>query len=114
MSEITLAISCDGEMVSSHFGRCEKYLIFKIREGEVIEKEEILNPGHQPGFLPQFLKQKGVNVLIAGGAGPRAQDLLQDLGIEFILGVSGNVNEVLTAYLNGELKPGQSQCEHER
>lgn len=113
MSEMTLAISCDGDMVSSHFGRCQKYLIFKIKDGQVVERREVLNPGHHPGFLPQFLKRQGVNLLIAGGAGPRAQKLLQDLGIDTMLGVSGNVDEVLDLYLKGELKPGESQCEHE-
>jgi predicted Fe-Mo cluster-binding NifX family protein len=113
MSELKVAISCDDEKVSPHFGRCQKYLIFKIKDGQVIDKEEVLNPGHQPGFLPHFLNQKGVNVLIAGGAGPRAQKILQDLGIETILGISGNVNEVLELYLKGKIEPGQSQCEHE-
>jgi predicted Fe-Mo cluster-binding NifX family protein len=33
-------------------------------------------PEHQPGLLPLWLKERGVNVVIAGGIGSRAMDLL--------------------------------------
>ena len=77
-----VAISTDMDYVSAHFGRCASYTIVDIEEGKVINREEIPNPGHQPGFLPQYLSDRGVNVIIAGGMGPRAQDLFAQKNIE--------------------------------
>ena len=46
------AISTDGDRVAPHFGRCEAYTIVDIEEAEVVSREHIANPGHEPGFLP--------------------------------------------------------------
>ena len=70
-----VAISTDQGYVSAHFGRCQSYTIIEVKEGQVLGREEIPNPGHQPGFLPEYLSEKGINCIIAGGMGPRAQDL---------------------------------------
>ncbi len=76
-----IAISTDQGYVSAHFGRCISYTIVEIKEGKVLSKEEIPNPGHQPGFLPEYLFEKGVNCIIAGGMGPRAQGLFAQKNI---------------------------------
>lgn len=112
MKNEIVVVACDGENVSLHFGRCEGYIFFKIENGEITEKKFVQNPGHQPGFLPEFLKENGVNTLIAGGAGPRAIELLKSYGIKCVLGVSGDVNTVIDQYIKGELKSGESSCNH--
>ncbi len=70
-----IAISSDRGFVSAHFGRCPSYTLVEIKEGQVLKKEEIQNPGHQPGFLPQYLSEMDVDCIIAGGMGHRAQSL---------------------------------------
>lgn len=107
-----VAISTDQEYVSAHFGRCPSYTIFEIEEGKIFNREEIPNPGHQPGFLPQFLSERGVNCIIAGGMGPRAQHLFAERNIETIIGVQGPVDEVIEKFLNAELEPGEDLCDH--
>ncbi len=107
-----IAVSTEAGNVAAHFGRCPAYTLFEIKDGTIISKEEIANPGHQPGFLPRFLSQKGVDLVIAGGMGPRAQNLFQQHNIETIIGVQGPVNEVMDIYLKGELKPGEDLCDH--
>lgn len=113
MAKLKVALSCEGDSVSAHFGRCQKYVLASIEDGILKEKQEVLNPGHEPGFLPLFLKQQGVNVMIAGGAGPRAVEILKQNGIDCILGVSGNVNQVLDLFMQGKLEAGESSCSHE-
>ncbi len=105
-----IAISTDGGLVSSHFGRCPTYTIVEIENGQILTREEIDNPGHQPGFLPEFLYQRGVTDIICGGMGPRAQSLFGERGINTFLGVSGKVDEVIKAFVEGKLKPGESLC----
>jgi predicted Fe-Mo cluster-binding NifX family protein len=107
-----VAISTDQGYVSAHFGRCLSYTIVEIKEGQVINREEIPNPGHQPGFLPQYLSEKGVNCIIAGGMGPRAQALFAQKNIEPIIGVQGTVDEVIERFINQELEVGDDLCGH--
>jgi predicted Fe-Mo cluster-binding NifX family protein len=49
-------------------------------------KEVIPSPGHQPGFLPAWLAEEEVSVIIAGGMGSRAQALLKENCVEVVAG----------------------------
>lgn len=110
---IRIAISTDGDQVSPHFGRCNTYTMIDLEDGKVIAKEVIKNPGHEPGFLPQFLHKSGVNAIVAGGMGPRAQNLFQEVGINVYLGVEGPIDEVIEKLQKGILIAGVSFCRHE-
>lgn len=105
-----IAISTDGDNVSEHFGRCPSFTIVDIEGREVTNKKNISNPGHHPGFLPQFLQGEGVNCIIAGGMGARAEQLFAEQRIERIVGISGSVDEVISELINGTLEGGESLC----
>lgn len=106
-----VAISTDGTSVSMHFGRCPSFTLVDVDEaGNILSKEQIDNPGHHPGLLPQFLSDKGVNYVIAGGAGQRAQGLFAEHNIQLILGVSGQIDGVIDKLVKGELEGGESLC----
>ena len=107
-----VAIAVDQGMVSPHFGRCEGYLLANIREGQIVNQQSIPSPGHEPGRLPQLMHELGVECLIVGGMGPRAQQLLSELGIAVMSGVSGDVREVLAQFAAGQLQEGENVCEH--
>jgi len=105
-----IAISTDGDFVSPHFGRCPSFTIIDIENNEIKEKKVIDNPGHQPGFIPQFLHQKGVECIICGGMGPRAETFFAELGIQTIVGVTGKIEDVIEKILKGTLESGESLC----
>jgi len=107
-----IAISTDQGHVSAHFGRCPSYTIVEIKEGQILKQEEIPNPGHQPGFLPQYLSDMGVNCIIAGGMGPRAQALFAQKNIETIIGIQGSIDEIIKKFINQELETGEDLCDH--
>ena len=86
-----IAISTDSGFVSAHFGRCPSFTIAEIIEGKVLKIEELSNPGHHPGFLPNFLAERGVKYIICGGMGGRAQGLFSEKEISLIVGVTGKV-----------------------
>jgi predicted Fe-Mo cluster-binding NifX family protein len=48
--------------------------------------------------------------MISGGMGPRAVEFFKEYGIEVIMGVSGEVNDVIKKILNGTLEGGESLC----
>ena len=111
---IKIAVASENEVVTEHFGHCEGFTIFDTENNQIVKVEAIANPGHRPGFLPNFLNDMGVNVIISGGMGSGAMDIFNGKGIEVIVGASGNTTEVVEAYLNGSLKSTGSIChEHQ-
>jgi predicted Fe-Mo cluster-binding NifX family protein len=79
-----IAVASEGKMVTEHFGHCESFNIFEVENKKIVKAESIPNPGHRPGFLPVFLHEKGVNVIISGGMGGGAVDIFNEKGIEVI------------------------------
>jgi len=107
-----LALSTDGDQVAQHFGRCEKYTLVEVNDGKIVNKEIVANPGHEPGFLPKYLNEQGVDVILAGGMGRKAKDLFDQKGIKVVIGVNGLVDDAVKSYLAGGLKSEGEVCEH--
>lgn len=107
-----IAIANDGGYVSSHFGQCAEYRIFDVQEGSVASETSIPTPPHEPCALPGYLAQFGIDTVITGGMGMRAQQNFALHRIEVILGVQGRVEDILEAYLRGTLVGGESSCSH--
>lgn len=105
-----IAISTDEERVSAHFGRCPSFTLVDIENGKAIKRTELANPGHQPGAIPEFLHQKGVNCIVAGGMGIRAISFFGDYNIKTIVGISGRIDDVIEQLKKGVLKGGESLC----
>lgn len=109
-----IAVACEGKAVTEHFGHCEGFTIFEVQDKRIANTQFIPNPGHRPGFLPVFLHDKGVNVVISGGMGGGAVDIFNEKGIEVITGASGDAQTAAESYLKGELQSTGSIChEHQ-
>lgn len=107
-----IGIATDGACVSPHFGHCPTYTLVDVESGSVVRMWRVESPEHRPNFLPRWLKEQGVDVVISGGMGPKAISLFTSLGIEPIVGVSGRVEDVLDAFLEGRLNTSGNACEH--
>ena len=110
------AIPVTGGKLASHFGHCEAFALFDVDEsaGEIAGRELVMSPGHQPGFLPGWLAEQGVSVVIAGGMGPRAVDLFEESNVKVVLGAPEvDPEQVVEAYLAGALATGENVCNHE-
>jgi predicted Fe-Mo cluster-binding NifX family protein len=105
-----IAVASENGKVTGHFGHCEDFHVFEVVDNKIIKAQAIPNPGHKPGFLPNFLNDMGVNVIISGGMGGGAVDIFNEKGIEVILGATGESKEAAEAYLNGALKSTGSIC----
>ena len=109
------AIPVTSGMVSTHFGHCEHFALVDVDEQrkQIISKELVPSPGHQPGLLPQWLADEGVSVVIASGMGSRAQSLFQQNRIEVIIGaLEADPEKVVLNYLDGILATGDNICDH--
>lgn len=107
---IKIAVASENEMVTEHFGHCANFNIFEAKKNQIIKSESIPNPGHKPGFLPNFLNEMEVNVIISGGMGSGAIEIFEEKGIEVIVGASGTAKSAVDAYLQGSLKSTGSIC----
>lgn len=109
-----IAAAAMGKTVARHFGHCENFILFDTENGAITKEESIPNPGHRPGFLPNFLGDLGVEVIIAGGMGGGAVDIFNERNIEVIVGVEGDAKAAVEEYLKGNLVSTGSIChEHE-
>ena len=109
---LKVAIARDGNNVSAHFGHCQEYTIFTVEGSQIVMRQDLANPGHEPGRLPALLAEHKVTHVLAGGMGPRAVDLFCANHIDVLLGISGPVDDVIQAFLEGKISPGQSSCHH--
>ncbi len=118
MKKIVLACEDNqglGGQVSQHFGRCPYYVIVDVEGNDIKKTNTVDNPyyhNHVPGKVPQFIKEQGAHVMIAGGMGPRAIDMFSNFDIEVVTGAVGNTGNVLQAYLRGEIS-GVEPCKHD-
>lgn len=98
-----------------HFGHSDKFLIVEVNKEEqkIIGKEEAVPPQHEPGALPKWLREKGVNVIIAGGMGMRAQQFFNQYGIEVVVGApTEHPQTIVLDWLKGSLVTGSNVCDH--
>lgn len=98
----------------AHFGHCEAFaLIDTDSEGKVVNENYVTPPPHEPGLLPPWLAQQGVNCIIAGGMGSRAQQLFAQQGVRVVTGAQAeSPREVVEQYLKGTLQTGANTCDH--
>ena len=107
-----IAVASENNQASAHFGHCEGFTIYEVEEEKIVNKSFTPNPGHRPGYLPVFLKELDVNVIITGGMGASAQQLFNENEIEVVVGVEGLSDDLVQKYLKGELKSTDSFCQH--
>lgn len=94
-----IAVASENKNVAGHFGHCEGFEIYDVDGGKVVNKEFVENPGHKPGFLPNFLNDMGVNVIISGGMGGGAVAIFNEKGIKIVTGASGSCEENVNKYI---------------
>ncbi len=110
-----IAVPTANGLLCMHFGHCGKFIIVDVDKNTntIVNKEEAVPPPHEPGVLPKWLSEKGVNIIIAGGMGTRAQQLFQQNGIEVVVGAPAeHPQKVILDWLKGELLTGGNSCDH--
>ncbi len=110
-----IAMPLLGNQVSQHFGHSENFLIADVdkKTKQVVSKELVTPPPHEPGVIPKWLVGLGVNCLITCGIGQRAIELLNQGGVEVIAGIAPqDADDAIKQFLNDELKSGTNACDH--
>jgi len=108
-----IVVPVTGGKLAAHFGHCEQFAFMEIQDSKIIGTEMRTPPAHEPGVIPQWLHEQGADVVIVGGMGERAQDLLREKGIEVVIGAPMDSPESLAnQYLAKTLVAGANICDH--
>lgn len=110
-----IAIPIANGFLAQHFGHCEKFALVDVdlATKRITASTEVDAPEHQPGLLPPWLKERGVNLIIAGGMGSRAHSLFQAASIEVLTGAPADgATAIVRQYLDGTLVTGENACDH--
>lgn len=110
-----IAIPLADGRLAMHFGHCEQFAVVDVDEAtrQPTATRLLAPPPHEPGVLPWWLHEQGATMIIAGGMGQRAQQMFAQNGVQVLVGAPAwTPQEIVAAYLNGTLEPGQNACDH--
>lgn len=103
-------------MVDDHFGHCDHYTVFTIYDDKKVLASQRLESPQGCGCksnIAAIMQDMGITVMmIAGNMGTGAFNKLSQHGISVVRGCHGNIEDILNAYLNGELVDSSIVCDH--
>lgn len=107
-----IAVTYDQGNVFQHFGKTEFFKVYEVVDNYIVSSEVISSNGSGHGALAGLLAGQSVDVLICGGIGGGAQAALAEAGVELCAGAQGDTDQVVEAYLKGELVSTGANCDH--
>jgi predicted Fe-Mo cluster-binding NifX family protein len=102
-----LAIPVSGGRVSTACDFAHHLLLLEYEDGREVSRVDLVLEEQIPVNRARRLESLGVSVLICGAISRSLAEHLTSTGIDVIPFVSGTVEEVLAAYLAGEVESAQ-------
>lgn len=108
-----IAVTFENGNVFQHFGHTQQFKIYDVENGQIVKEEVVDTNGSGHGALAGLLANIGAEVLICGGIGAGAQNALKEAGVKLYGGVSGNADDAVRAFINGNLDFNPNvKCNH--
>ncbi len=107
-----VAVPTRGGVVDEHFGHCEYFTVYSIKDGKVASESRVDSPdgcGCKTD-IASVLAKGGVTLMLAGNMGEGAVRVLKANGIEVIRGAAGQARSVVDAWLAGSVKDSGVGC----
>ena len=114
--EMKIILSATGKGLESQvdvrFGRCPFYVAVEVENNKITKSESIENPAAMQGggagiSAAQLVANMKPNAVITNNIGPRAFQVLSQVGITVYQG-NGIIQDVVQQYLDGKLKKIES------
>ncbi|MFZ4546565.1 MAG: NifB/NifX family molybdenum-iron cluster-binding protein [Bacteroidales bacterium] len=99
--------------VDGHFGHCEFYGIYTISAENKISEIQTIPSVQGCGCksnIAAVLAADGVTIMLAGGIGGGAINVLNNAGIDVIRGCEGDAQEVVKSYISGLISDSGESC----
>jgi predicted Fe-Mo cluster-binding NifX family protein len=103
---LTIAIPRMGECIAPCLECAANISIFSIDNGAIVNQIDFPISSHEPLDRIRLLRDQRVDTIICAGVQDTFGDLVRASGINVISWVSGSVEDLLIAYLEGRLAPG--------
>ena len=99
-----IAIPFDMGNIYQHFGHAPQFKVYEVENHQVLMEMviEVEQQGHDA--VASLLRSMDVRAVICGSIGDGAMKALQDAGILFYAGVTGDADAAITALVQGGLK----------
>ncbi len=114
--KIAVPVTHDNQ-VDEHFGHCAYYSVFTIDEQKKIKEIKMIEATSGCGCksnIASELSALGVTIMLAGGIGAGAIDVLNRNGISVIRGCTGQPETLVRQYLDNQIKDSGISCsEHQ-
>jgi predicted Fe-Mo cluster-binding NifX family protein len=109
-----IAVPFEDGTVNQHFGRAGSFLIAEVSDGALEGSVVLAADGlqHDHAGVAGFLREKGVDVILAGNMGPPMRQALRQAGFEVLCGASGPALDAVESYLSGEFEGSDNDCGH--
>lgn len=101
-------------LIDDHFGHCEFYRIYTISEKNEITERRTIPSAQGCGCksnIAATLASDGVTLMLAGGIGAGAINVLNRSGIEVVRGCSGDATRAVENYINGTISDSGESCQ---
>ncbi len=98
-----VALPVNGQLLSAVLDYATKVLLVDIEDGRVVRRQEVEFCDTSALFRANRLRELSVDTVICGAVSNSLASMAAYGGIEIIAGVTGSVDQVLTAYINGEI-----------
>ena len=112
-----IALPVFNGFVNEHFGHSEEFVVYTISPDKKVESVNPVASIEGCGCksdIAAVLASDGVTVMLAGGIGGGAINVLNNSGIEVIRGCSGDATKVVQQYIAGLIEDSGSSChQHE-
>ncbi len=102
-------------LIDEHFGHCEAYNIYTISAANEIESVQTIDANQDCGCksgIAVTLAERGVSLMLAGGIGGGAVNVLNSAGIKVVRGCEGDPIILIKKYLAGQIVDSGITCEH--
>lgn len=105
------AITFKDGNVFQHFGQTKE---FKVFDSETMASSILDSGEYSHGSLSTLLHDNGIEVLLCGGIGEGARNMLMKKGIQVYPGLSGDADSLAKAFVDGKVIQNlKSTCDHD-
>lgn len=99
--------------VDDHFGHCEFYGVYTVSDNNEIVDVQTIKSEQGCGCksnIAEVLSDKDVTIMLAGGIGAGAINVLNNWGIRVIRGCSGNAVDIVKQFVEGKISDSGESC----
>ena len=96
-----IAVPYDNGKIGEHFGKTEAFKIYVFIDHELVGNSIEQTEGQGHDYIPYFLKEKGVDIVLCKNMGEGMMRSLSAVDIQFEIGITGDADAQVEAYAEG-------------